>query len=123
MTEAAKPDGGLSHYAGRVALVSGGSSGIGLGIAKHLAQLRARVAILGRSGLPVQSGGWVRHGHDSRLRRRHAPGKSGDKTRRLLQCSGQSTLRIQLEHERQALVGLSRDPGVVSHIRKVLGLG
>lgn len=50
-------------------------------------------------------------------------GKAVRETRRLLQCSGQSTLRTQLEHERQALVGLSRDPGVVSHIRKVLGLG
>jgi NAD(P)-dependent dehydrogenase (short-subunit alcohol dehydrogenase family) len=36
-------------YAGKVAVVSGGSSGIGLGIAKHLAKLGARVAILGRN--------------------------------------------------------------------------
>jgi NAD(P)-dependent dehydrogenase (short-subunit alcohol dehydrogenase family) len=36
-------------YQGKVAVVSGGSSGIGLGIAKHLAQLGASVFILGRA--------------------------------------------------------------------------
>jgi hypothetical protein len=34
-------------YKGKVAVVSGGSSGIGLGIAKHLTQLGASVFILG----------------------------------------------------------------------------
>jgi NAD(P)-dependent dehydrogenase (short-subunit alcohol dehydrogenase family) len=37
-----------SKLAGRVALVTGGSAGIGLGIAKHLAQEGARVFITGR---------------------------------------------------------------------------
>jgi 2-(1,2-epoxy-1,2-dihydrophenyl)acetyl-CoA isomerase len=50
-------------------------------------------------------------------------GRAVRETRRLLQLSGQSTLRAQLEHERQALIGLSRDAGVVSHIRKALGVG
>ena len=38
-----------SSYEGKVVLVSGGSSGIGLGIAKHVARLGAHVAILGRA--------------------------------------------------------------------------
>jgi NAD(P)-dependent dehydrogenase (short-subunit alcohol dehydrogenase family) len=37
-----------SKLAGRVGLVTGGSAGIGLGIAKHLAQEGARVFITGR---------------------------------------------------------------------------
>jgi 2-(1,2-epoxy-1,2-dihydrophenyl)acetyl-CoA isomerase len=49
-------------------------------------------------------------------------GKALRETRRLLQISGQSTLGAQLEHERQALIGLSRDAEVVARARKVLGL-
>lgn len=36
-------------YQGRVVVISGGSSGIGLGISKHLAALGARVVIIGRT--------------------------------------------------------------------------
>lgn len=50
-----------------------------------------------------------------------APGKALQETRRLLQISGQSTLGAQLEHERQALIGLSRDARVVARVRKALG--
>ena len=51
-----------------------------------------------------------------------APGKAVRETRRLLQLSEQSRLNTQLEHERNSLVGLSRDVHVVAHIRRTLGL-
>jgi 2-(1,2-epoxy-1,2-dihydrophenyl)acetyl-CoA isomerase len=50
-----------------------------------------------------------------------ASGKALRETRRLLRISGQSTLGAQLEHERQALIGLSQDAQVVAHIRRTLG--
>jgi 2-(1,2-epoxy-1,2-dihydrophenyl)acetyl-CoA isomerase len=51
-----------------------------------------------------------------------ASGKALRETRRLLQISGQATLSAQLEHERLALIGLSRDARVLAHIRQTLGL-
>jgi 2-(1,2-epoxy-1,2-dihydrophenyl)acetyl-CoA isomerase len=52
-----------------------------------------------------------------------ACGKALRETRRLLRISGHSTLGAQLEHERQALIELSRDPQVLAHIRTALGMG
>jgi 2-(1,2-epoxy-1,2-dihydrophenyl)acetyl-CoA isomerase len=50
-----------------------------------------------------------------------ASGQALRETRRLLQMSGQSTLGAQLELERLALIGLSRDARVLAHIRQTLG--
>jgi NAD(P)-dependent dehydrogenase (short-subunit alcohol dehydrogenase family) len=62
-------------YAGKVALVSGGSSGIGLGIAKRLAHLGASVFILGRSPEKLDSAvaeiaqlGGIATGHSADVR-------------------------------------------------------
>jgi len=46
MTTNTEPD---NEFAGKVAVISGGSSGIGLGIAAHLAARHAKVVILGRN--------------------------------------------------------------------------
>jgi len=51
-----------------------------------------------------------------------APGRAVRETRRLLRASGKSTLAEHLDLERESIVGLSRDPGVVARIRKALGL-